>query len=73
MGVGIKPGEKATVGGTSYKAIKPHKILSVDVRGKYLVEYPEKEALKREWVSIRDLEELGVIEIASFEANREGL
>jgi len=55
------------VGGTSYIALRPHSILESDYskgsqQGRFLVEYPEN-GMKTEWVSIKDLEERGVIKI----------
>ena len=52
------------IGGTSYVALIPHSILEADFRKeKYLVEYPDKEVLKKEWVSLKELEERGVIKL----------
>lgn len=66
--IGVKPGERASIGGVSYVALIPHRILKLDLhKGLYkdlfLVEYPEKEVLKKEWFSIKDLEERGVIKL----------
>ncbi|GAH85613.1 unnamed protein product [marine sediment metagenome] len=65
--INIKPGERSIVGGKSYIALIPHSILEGDYskgsqHGRFLVEYPEN-GLKKEWVSIKDLEERGVIKI----------
>lgn len=64
--VRIKPGERSMVGGVSYLALIPHSILEADyLKGsqRFLVEYPEKEVLRKEWVSIKDLEERGFIKL----------
>ena len=62
--VRIKPGERAMIGGISYVALIPLSILEADIhKKKLLVEYPEKDVLKKEWVSIKDLEERGVIKL----------
>ena len=62
--VRIKPGERSMIGGTSYVALIPHSILEGNLhKNMFLVEYPEKEVLKKEWVSIKDLEERGVIKL----------
>jgi len=61
--IGVKPGERASIGGVSYVALIPHRILEVDLHKEtFLVEYPEN-GMKTEWVSIKDLEERGVIKL----------
>ena len=52
------------IGGTSYVALIPHSILEADFhKEKFLVEYPDKEVLKKKWFSIKDLEERGIIKL----------
>jgi len=63
IAIGVKPGERASIGGTSYVALIPYRILEVDLHKEtFLVEYPEN-GMKTEWVSIKDLEERGVIKL----------
>ncbi len=59
----IKPGERASIGGVSYVALIPHSILEVKLhKDEFLVEY-WTDVREKEWVSIKDLEERGVIRI----------
>ncbi len=63
IALGFKPGNRVSIGGISYVALIPHRILEVDLyKDLFLVEYPEN-GMKKEWVSIEDLEERGVINL----------
>ncbi len=58
IAIGIKPGVRASIGDVSYVALTPHRILEINFhKEKFLVEYD----LKTEWVSIKELEDRGVI------------
>lgn len=66
IAIRVKPGEILSIGGVSYVALIPHSILAVDLhKDEFQVEY-WTDVREKEWVSIKDLEERGVIKLMTF-------
>lgn len=64
IAIRVKLGERASFRGVSYVALIPLSILAVDLhKEKVLVDYLEKEGWEKDWFSLKELEERGVIKL----------